>query len=333
MVKAIVIGLGSMGKRRVRCLRELGVQVLFGVDPRADRRAEADKLYGIATLAEATSWDLQRADVVVVSTPPDLHATCLTMALKAGRPCFVEASVVLAGLARLEREARRKRLLVFPSATMRYFKGPRMLRDLLRSGRVGKPLSFVYHSGQYLPDWHPWEKVSDYYVSRPATGACREIVPFELSWLTWLFGGVAGVKAQRAQKDRFGKGVEDLYQVLLGFDSGVHGVLQVDVLSRLPTRRFALETDRGQVVWDQYGGLTPTVTVALRGRKPAVASLVEASRSRRGINSDRPYIEELRDFLKAVRTKRRVADYSLAADITVLKTLERIREQSDEKAL
>ena len=45
------------------------------------------------------------------------------------------------------------------------------------AGRSG----FVYHSGQYLPDWHPWESYKDFYVSNPATGARREIVPFELS--------------------------------------------------------------------------------------------------------------------------------------------------------
>src|SRR3546814_6666101 len=48
-MKFLVIGLGSMGKRRVRNLRALGEQCVAGFDPRVDRREEAESKYGIAT--------------------------------------------------------------------------------------------------------------------------------------------------------------------------------------------------------------------------------------------------------------------------------------------
>lgn len=46
-MKAVVIGLGSMGKRRIRCLQAIGGVEIIGVDLREDRRLEAQTLYGI----------------------------------------------------------------------------------------------------------------------------------------------------------------------------------------------------------------------------------------------------------------------------------------------
>ena len=46
-MKFLVIGLGSMGKRRVRNLQALGVVNIAGFDVRADRRQEAQDKYGI----------------------------------------------------------------------------------------------------------------------------------------------------------------------------------------------------------------------------------------------------------------------------------------------
>ena len=40
MLKIIVVGLGSMGKRRIRNLLKLGYCDIIGFDPRDDRRKE-----------------------------------------------------------------------------------------------------------------------------------------------------------------------------------------------------------------------------------------------------------------------------------------------------
>ena len=62
------------------------------------------------------------------------------------------------------------------------------IKRIIQSGEFGNITNFSYHSGQYLPDWHPWEKVSEYYVSNRETGGGREIVPFELTWIADVIG-------------------------------------------------------------------------------------------------------------------------------------------------
>ena len=45
-MKFLIIGLGSMGKRRIRNLQYLGYSKIFGFDLNEDRRQEAVNKYG-----------------------------------------------------------------------------------------------------------------------------------------------------------------------------------------------------------------------------------------------------------------------------------------------
>ncbi len=187
-MKFLVVGLGSMGKRRIRCLQTLGFQDIAGVDLREDRRREVERLHSIRTLSGVDPKFLAGVDAVIVSTPPNHHAEYLKASVEAGKHVFVEASVVDAGLSDLDALARKKRVIVAPSCTLRFHPAVKQVAQLVTGGTLGKVANFSYHSGQYLPDWHPWERVADYYVSNPETGGAREIVPLELTWLTKVYG-------------------------------------------------------------------------------------------------------------------------------------------------
>ena len=71
---------------------------------------------------------------------------------------------------------------------MKYHNGPKKLKELIvRDKVIGECLYSNYVTGQYLPDWHPWEDIKDYYVSKKNRWR-RELVPFELAWLNDIFG-------------------------------------------------------------------------------------------------------------------------------------------------
>ena len=68
-----MIGLGSMGKRRVRNLKKNGESEIFGFDNRKDRAEEARKLYGITTFTKFEDALKENPEVLVISCPPDKH--------------------------------------------------------------------------------------------------------------------------------------------------------------------------------------------------------------------------------------------------------------------
>jgi predicted dehydrogenase len=323
-VKALVIGLGSMGRRRVRCLRQHGVQSVAGFDTRADRRAQAAGEYGIDVLEALQPQDLAGYDVVVISTPPDQHHGAIAWSIAAGKPCFVEASVIREPLPALAARAQARGVLVAPSCTLRFHPAIRAITELVRSGRYGKACNFSYHCGQYLPDWHPWEKVSDFYVSNPLTGGAREIVPFELTWMVDAFGWPRRVQGSKLRTTDVGAPIDDTYAALLQFD-GFVGTMVVDVVARQAVRKLTLNLERASVAWDWDSGVV-RVYEADAGR--TVELKQPASHAHPGYNQnigEAMYMDEVGSFLAAAAGRGNFP-HSLQDDIRVLELLEAIEQ-------
>jgi predicted dehydrogenase len=321
-VKALVIGLGSMGRRRVRCLRQHGVEQVAGFDTRADRRAAAASEYRMEVRERLVAEDLRAFDLVVISTPPDQHHTAIDWSIAAGKPCFVEASVIREPLPALAERARLSGVLVAPSCTLRFHPAIRDITQLVRSGRYGKACNFSYHCGQYLPDWHPWEKVSDFYVSNPATGGAREIVPFELTWMVDAFGWPQAVQGTKLRTTDVGAPIDDTYAALLRFD-GCVGSLVVDVVARQAVRKLTLNLERASVAWDWDSGVV-RVYEADAGRTIELEQPRSSAHAGYHQNiGEAMYVAEIGSFLAAARGEGGFP-HSLEDDIRVLSLLEAI---------
>jgi predicted dehydrogenase len=250
--KIAVVGLGSMGKRRIRNLFFLGCNNVFGVDIREDRRKEASELYGIKTFSDIDHAFLEeKFDLLIISVPPDIHSFYLKKSIDLSIPAFVEASVLLDDLQEILNLSSAKNILIAPSFTMGFHPAILFIKQIVDSGQIGNISNILYHSGQYLPDWHPYEKVSDYYVSKKETGGAREIVPFELTWICFLFGfpnSVVGMYKKTIEIEG-ATAIDDTYNCLMDY-SDFFISMTVDVVSRRSTRRFVLNGSLGQLIWD-----------------------------------------------------------------------------------
>lgn len=326
-IQFVVIGLGSMGKRRIRCLQALGEKQIVGIDPREDRRHEVMQAYGVETLADLASLPIStEKQAWIISVPPAAHHFYMKEAVKQSRPFFVEASVVDTGMVELIEGTRA--LVAAPSATLLFHPAIQQIRALVQSGQLGKISNVVMHSGQYLPDWHTYEQVQDYYVSQRDTGGAREIVPFELTWLTRVFGWPMGVSAQvRKTIDIVGaEAIDDTYNLLLDFSS-YSMILTVDVVSRVATRRLLINGEQGQLVWDWNHGVIRLFDASKQAWEEMP---YERGQSAEGYNaniSEQMYIDEVAAFCQAI-TADKLFPNTLAEDHRILKILYAAEEAS-----
>lgn len=327
-MKVLVVGLGSMGKRRLRNLHALGVDAVAGVDPREDRRAEASGQRALATFASLEEGLATFSpDALVISTPPDRHMDCAYLAVGRGLPCFIEASVVDAErILELHRLTQARGPLVAPSCTMRYFPGPKKVKALIGAGAIGKVVNFNYQTGQYLRDWHPWEAIEDYYVSSRATGGCREIVPFELTWLNDVFGDPQALACLRGRVGDLGVDIDDIYHCWLRYPGDVTASITVEVLSRpQATRELRVLGTQGELV---FSADENAVRVCSVGSPTWTRHGLERGHAADGyINPEEPYIAELGDFLAAVGSRGRFPN-SLLDDHRVLQLLDELERRS-----
>ena len=145
-MRFIIFGLGSMGKRRIRCLAALGYTEVYAYDVREDRRKEAENLYGVKTIDSVDAIDFDSVTAFIISTPPDKHLPYINLAIDHNIPAFVEASVIHAGLEKANKHAKQKGVLVAPSCTLRYHPAIRDIKEIVRCGQYGRVTNFSYHS-------------------------------------------------------------------------------------------------------------------------------------------------------------------------------------------
>lgn len=320
MNKYLVIGLGSMGKRRIRCLMALGISAsnILGTDIREDRCKESQDKYGINIVENIDNLDFTDIKAVIVSLPPDLHYEGVKIAEKHKKPVFVEASVILDDVEKIDVLTKGK-IFVAPSCTFLLHPLIKVIKEIVASNKYGKVCNYSYHSGQYLPDWHPWESVNDFYVSKRETGGAREIVPYELTWMNNVFGEPVAAKGYFKKTRELGCDIEDSYVASLDYGDFV-GTLLVDVVARNATRNLIINFEEAQIQWrcdKEY----LEIFEAKSGQWKFIeqGETIHEEGYAKNINENM-YIEEIELFLKGIEHPEMYPN-SLEKDKNVLKIL------------
>ena len=321
-MRYLVIGLGSMGRRRIRCLLSLNIKnsQIYGFDINDARMEKVIKEYQINRFK---SFDfINEIDRLIISTSPESHTKYLKLAIKENKPCFIEASVChLKELKEISKTISEE--IVVPSCTMLYFEAQNKIKDLVQKDIIGSINYGSYHVGQWLEDWHPWEKIEDFYVSNPNTGGCKEIVPFELNWLVKIFGKTKLLNSLNNKLSKLNSPIDDIYVTNFAFPKCDIFTLTVEVLSRpSSTRNLKLIGDKGKINFDKDQIIVETLDETLNfdvseKKQPEVNY----------INSDQPYILEIKDFLEVCSENRTTLfPHNLNDDLYLLELLEEIEK-------
>jgi predicted dehydrogenase len=330
-MNVLVIGLGSMGKRRIRNLKALKADNIDGVDLRSDRREEAASLYNIRTYSTVeNALQKNSYDAFVISVPPDVHRIYMKLAILLKMPFFVEASVVDDDMDIIIKDVNENNIIAAPSSTMLFHPAIKKIREIISNCELGKITNINYHSGQYLPDWHTFESVKDFYVSNKSTGGAREIIPFELTWLVDVFGFpkiVAGMYRKTINIEGASL-IDDTYIGLFDYGSFVLN-LTVDVVSRYATRKLLINGSEGQLQWD-WNDNKLFVYTAASGTLNYEFEIAEAQAGYNKNVTEQMYVEELSAFLNVVSGKGTFVN-NLEKDHKVLKLLYALEESQDKQ--
>jgi len=332
-MRFLVIGLGSMGKRRVRNLIALGYKDnVIGFDPREDRCLEG-KEYGIEVFNDFNKAIVEyNPNVFLISTPPNLHMKYAYFAYEYNISCFIEASVVDSEkILELSKMIKDKNIIMAPSCTMRFYPAPIKIKELINNGVIGEVLNYNYHTGQYLPDWHPWESIEDFYVSNPDTGGAREIVPFELTWINDIFGDSKPLACVRRKLTDMSANIDDIYHCLLEYPDNVIGNLTVEVISRpKAVRDFRVIGSGGEIV---FSGDTNSLKYINTSMEDWESISFDIGTVEDGyINPEEPYINEVKAFVdgvKSIGNNSSTYPNTLEDDYKILQTLYRLEEISE----
>ncbi len=242
----IVVGLGSMGRRRIRLMKQYDPELkIIGIDSNTERALEVSKESGIDTVSSIDeAFDKYSVDAAFICTSPLSHASIIKELVSRKTDLFTEINLVEDGYEDFIKETDTK---LFLSSTFLYRKDVQWMIDA-----VGKEtgVNYIYHTGQYLPDWHPWENYKKFFVGDKRTGGCREILAIELPWITKCFGKVKKVNVLKGTLSGLELDYPDNYMIQIEHEGGNKGLLAVDVVARKAIRRIEIFNENLQVYWE-----------------------------------------------------------------------------------
>lgn len=294
----VVIGLGSMGKRRIRLIKEMySDYFVIGIDGREDRRIEATEKFYIDTFPSIENID-RKIDCAFVCTSPLSHASIIKDCLLRKWHIFTELNLIDTGYKENMRIAKENGCVLFLSSTFFYREEIKYIRSKIMEN---KSWNYIYHIGQYLPNWHPWENYKDFFIGDNRTNGCREIMAIELPWLTATFGSVVKSNVISDKITGLNIGFNDNYMIQLTHKNGNKGILIVDVVSPVAVRKFEVYTEGSYLSWS--GTPESLYEFDPLSKKLISVSLMEQTEHMEGYSSfvvENAYKNEIREFFDVV---------------------------------
>lgn len=321
----LIAGLGSIGRRHLRSLQALesGRPLhLFrsgqgAPDEPGWADLQVDRELGLALA--------RQPQAVVVANPTALHVPLALQAARAGCHLLIEKPVghSLEGLADLEAEVERQRLVVLVGYQFRLHPTLQRVKQWLSEGAIGPVVSAQAHWSEALPDWHPHEDYRrGYSARRELGGGALLTLSHPLDYLRWLLGEPISVAAEADRVSQLELDVEDVAHVLLRFESGALGSVQLDYVGRPAQHGLLLVGQAGLIRWNAAHGLAELLR--------AGGQRTEVERPPAGFGRDQLFLAEMRHFLDCLAGLSRPA-CSLSEGVATLRLALRALEAARER--
>lgn len=323
-MEVLVIGLGSMGKRRMKLLcRFQQIGKIIGVDLREDRRKECERNFSCRTYGNIHNALSENRGIACafICTSPLSHRELITEALQYGLHVFTEINLVSDGYEQNIFLAKQKNRVLFLSSTFCYREEIGFIRERIRGN---SNLNYVYHIGQYLPDWHPWEHYNEFFVGDKRTNGCREIMAIELPWMIGTFGNVKKYHVTAGNISKLNIQYKDNYFIQLEHESGNKGILAIDIVSPKAVRNLEVYGENLYISWN--GSPTGLEYFDSKNKTMKKVNLYDDIEQMEGYSTfiiENAYQAEIQKFLEVIEKKTRPR-YGFEEDMKTLKLIDQI---------
>ncbi len=255
-MKFLICGLGSIGLRHLRNLKELGYNDIIiyssGKSVMPGVKEETEGLPVFSRLEDALS---KKPDVCMITNPTAMHVDIALQAAEAGCHLYIEKPVShdLTHLEKLKSIVDAKSLITFITYQFRFHPHIEKLKLLVENKENGEALYVTTEWSEYLPDWHPWEDYKQGYSARKDLGGgvlLTQIHPF--NYLNYIFGSINDVKINKVASQSLGIDVDDIADIVINFKNNIIGHVHVDFLQKPRVHTMKIVTSTGRYEWNYH---------------------------------------------------------------------------------
>ncbi|MDA1129419.1 MAG: Gfo/Idh/MocA family oxidoreductase [Chloroflexi bacterium] len=323
-MKALVLGCGSIGMRHVDHLLRLGDVTVEAADLSPAIRQTVESRFGVKVFSDAETALERHPDCVLICTPAESHVPVALQALDSGAHLFIEkpVSTDLDGLAGLMARAETSGKTVQVGYNLRFHPAMIKIKRMVETGLLGRVLVAHAEFGLYLDKWWPGRDYRQSYMAHADLGGGLLLdASHEIDSLMWFLGDVQEVSAMGGKLSDLEIDGADVFKVIMKMKSGAMASLHLDCLQPTYTRMYRLAGEDTSLMWDCPKGRADTSLGRLQTFDSGLGRF--KSVRLRGDPQD-TYVEELRDFLRCVRTGQAPL-VGLEQGIRVIEVIEAIK--------
>jgi hypothetical protein len=250
-----IIGLGSIGRRHLRLVKELRPELnIIAVRSGMGKKVEEEKLLNavVYSLDEAIDYGIEAS---IIATPAVYHVKQAIEMMERGVHVLIEKplSHSLHNMTELLKVNKKTKTVALVGYCLRYNSGALKFFNIINSKKIGQILHVQVDCGSYLPDWR---KGTDYRESVSAKaelgGGVLLELSHELDYILWFFGEMKSVFAKIQNSGTLDINVEDstdmIFESELGFSVSVH----LDFNSRNTRRKCIARCTNGDLILDAF---------------------------------------------------------------------------------
>ena len=248
-----IIGLGSIGRRHLRLVRELRPKLnIIAVRSGKGKKVEEEKLLNavVHSLEEAIDYGIEAA---IVATPAVYHIQQAIELMENGIHVLIEKplSHSLDNVNELLKAQKKSKAVGLVGYCLRYNIGALKFYEILKKKKKGQILHVQVDCGSYLPGWR---KGQDYRESVSAKselgGGVLLELSHELDYIRWFFGEIKSVFANIQNSDTLEIDVEDCVDMIFESEHGFPVNVHLDFNSRSNRRVCIARCSNGDLIWD-----------------------------------------------------------------------------------
>jgi predicted dehydrogenase len=273
-MKLLIVGLGSIGQRHVRCLQELfgdeheiiayrqrGLNLEITKDLQARENVRLEDRYGVRSYYKLDDALRERPAAALVCTPNHLHMPMAIELARAGAHLFLEKPVShsLEGVETLQRLIEENNLACCVGYQLRFHPGIQRLARLLREDALGEIFSAHFDFGEHMPFWHRYEDYSQTFMAKKSQGGGVTLTQIhDIDIIYSLFGMPDAVYASGGNTGLLEMDAEDHASSLLKYPANGRSfavTLTHDCLRYPPRRSYVVHGTGGSLLFDCYRNL------------------------------------------------------------------------------
>lgn len=318
--RVLICGLGSIGRRHLRVLREhwssLDIGILrSGLGPDCEEAKSANHLF--LSLDDALAW---KPEAAIISTPATDHLRKALPMARLGIPLLIEKPLGAGHESSNDWQELLDLSSKVPISVAYVFRHDPcaiFVKSLLESGKLGKLVEADFYCGSWLPDWRSGLDYRDCVSARRDQGGGVLLeLSHELDLAQWLLGTLKLDSALLQQSGLLEIDVEDQAILVARSVDGFSVIIRLNFCTKPARRHLILRGCSGEIQWDLIGS-----KVQVAQNDSASAHAYEST-----ISPDDRYHLQMKHFLAcAMRRVRPMC--SLAEGLKTLQLVAQARQK------